>query len=118
MVVATLCGLHCATLTAVFLSFPGLWLNRRYWEIGLWQKLFWLEWSLLVMAWLLMLSSLFLNGLCRDNRWVTLAGLAGLIGMTSLLITPLHFTSPWIGLAILACGIMVGLSHFGRLRRI
>lgn len=118
MVVATACGLHCATLTAVFLSFPGLWLNRHYWEIGLWQKLLWLEWSLLALAWLLMLATLMLNGL-RGSRWaVTLPGLLGLAGMTALVLTPLHFSSPWIGLAILACGLLVGMSHFRRLRRI
>lgn len=118
MVVATACGLHCATLTAVFLSFPGLWLNRRYWEIGLWQKLLWLEWSLLAIAWLLMLTTLVLNGL-RSSHWLTtLSGLVGLTGMTVLVLTPLHFSSPWIGLGILACGVLVGVSHFGRLRRI
>ncbi len=118
MLVATACGLHCATLTAVFLSFPGLWLNRRYWEIGLWQKLLWLEWSLLALAWLLMLASLALNGLRASSPWTTLAGMLGLVGMTVLVLSPLHFASPWVGAGILACGILVGLSHFGRLRRI
>jgi len=117
MVVATACGLHCATLTVVFLSFPSLWLNRYYWEIGLWQKLVWLEWSLLAIAWLLMLSTLALNGLRGRHRLTTLSGLLGLIGMSLLVLSPLHFSSPWISLAILACGVLVCLSHFARLRR-
>jgi len=117
MVVATACGLHCATLTVVFLSFPSLWLNRYYWEIGLWQKLVWLEWSLLAIAWLLMLSTLILNGRPRGHWLTTLSGLLGLSGMSLLVLSPLHFSSPWIGLAILTCGILVGLSHFARLRR-
>src|SRR6056297_524649 len=117
MVGATACGLHCATLTVVFLSFPSLWLNRYYWEIGLWQKLVWLEWSLLAIAWLLMLSTLILNGRRRGHWLTTLSGLLGLSGMSLLVLSPLHFSSPWIGLAILTCGILVGLSHFARLRR-
>ena len=117
MLVATACGLHCATLTAVFLSFPSLWLNRRYWEIGLWQKLLWLEWSLLALAWLLMLASLALNGLRLSKIWTTVVGLLGLVGMTVLVLSPLHFSSPWIGVAILGCGILVGVSHFARLGR-
>ncbi|OAB59171.1 hypothetical protein AY599_05545 [Leptolyngbya valderiana BDU 20041] len=118
MVVAIGCGLHCATLTVVFLSFPTLWLNRRYWEIGLWQKMLWLEWTLLAIAWLMMLTSLWFHGLGKGRRWSGLMGLVGLVSMTVLVLTPLHFASPWVGLAMLASGLMVGLAHFHRIKRI
>jgi len=118
MVVAIGCGLHCATLTVLFLSFPTLWLNRRYWEIGLWQKMLWLEWSFLAMAWVMLLLSLSIHGLGKGHRFSGLAGLLGLASMTVLVLTPLHFSSPWIGLAMLGCGLVVGLAHFHRLRRI
>jgi len=116
MVVAISCALHCAMVMLLFLSFPALWLNRRYWEMGLWQKLLWLEWALLGLAWAMMISATLLSGVRGKQVWPTLTGLAGLIGMSVLILTPLHFSSPWIGLAILACGILVGLSHLGRLR--
>lgn len=118
MVVAVGCGLHCATLTVLFLSFPALWLNRHYWEIGLWQKLLMLEWSLLAAAWLMMLLSLALRGLGGKQLLPTLIGMTALITMTLLVVTPIHFSSPWIGLAILTCGTVVGFTHFIKLRRI
>jgi hypothetical protein len=118
MIVAVGCGLHCATLTVVFLSFPTLWLNRRYWDIGLWQKLIWLEWSLLTLAWLMMILSLAIHGIPRTSRVATLVGLLALVGMTALILSPLHLSSPWMGLGILGGGIIVGLSHFLRLKRI
>jgi len=118
MVAAIGCALHCATLTLLFLSFPALWLNRRYWEMGLWQKLLWLEWTLLGFAWLMMLAAVLSGGLSRALSWPTLLGLAGLIGMSVLILTPLHFSGPWISAAILGCGLVVGLAHFLRLKRI
>jgi len=116
LVVAIGCALHCATLTALFLSFPTLWLNRRYWEMGLWQKLFWLEWTLLGLAWLMLITAVLSSGFSRALGWPTGLGLAGLTGMSVLILTPLHFSSPWISAAIVACGLAVGLAHLLRLR--
>ncbi len=118
MVVAIGCALHCATVTLLFLLFPALWLNRRYWEMGLWQKLLWLEWALLGLAWLMMIGATLLGGVNGKRVWPTLLGLAGLTGMSILILTPLHFSGPWISAVILGCGLLVGLAHYLRLRRI
>ncbi len=116
MIIALACGLHCAILTGLFLLYPTLWLKRRYWEIGLWQKLFWLEWVLLVTAWLLVLIAM-IPGYLRHRHWgpgllaLTAAGM-----MTGIIATPLHFAGYWTSAVALLGGIGLVFAHAWNLR--
>ena len=102
MIIAAGCAFHCATITVMFLLYPALWLNRRYWEIGLWQKLLWLEWGLLGATWVLVVLAMTFGW--RQHRRsgpATLATVA-LLCLSLLILTPLHFfpdaglpCSPW-----------------------
>jgi hypothetical protein len=116
MIIAAGCALHCAALTALFLLYPALWLNRRYWEMGVWQKLLWLEWGLLAASWLLV--SLAMTMGWRQHRQLGPAALAmvGLISLSLVILTSLHFSGRWTALLAMVAGLAVAGSHFWNLR--
>ncbi|MEE4331285.1 MAG: MerC domain-containing protein [Wenzhouxiangella sp.] len=111
MIAAALCAVHCATLTALFLIYPALWLNRHYWEIGLWQKLLWLEWTLLTLAWVLVAVAMVSGWRRHGRRGPGLLGLTAVASMSLLILTPLHFSGYWTGLAALVAGVGLVLAH-------
>lgn len=116
MIIAVGCAAHCATITVMFLLYPALWLNRRYWEIGLWQKLLWLEWSLLGATWVLV--ALAMTWGWRQHRRsgpATLATVA-LLCLSLLILTPLHFSGRWTALLAMVAGLAIAGSHFWNLR--
>ena len=116
MLVAAGCGLHCAALSLLFILYPTLWMKRKYWEMGLWQKLLWLEWGLLATAWLLVLVAM-LSGWRHHHRFGPgLLALASLILMTSVVTTSIHFASQWMGLATLLAGIFLAGAHYWNLK--
>ncbi len=116
MIVSIGCALHCATITVVFMLYPTLWLNRRYWEIGLWQKLQWLEWGLLALAWGLVIVAMWLGWRRHHQVGPALLGLAGIVLMTVLITTSLHFSGHWTGAVALAAGLTIALAHWWNLR--
>ncbi len=116
MVVAMVCATHCATLTAVFLLYPALWLNRRYWEIGLWQKLLWLEWTLLAATWLLVLTAMTLGWYRHRHAGPGLLALVAVGLMSAVILTPLHFSSPWVPVVSVIGGLAVLGAHAWNLR--
>lgn len=90
---------------------PALWLNRRLWESGLWQKLLWVEWTLLTMAWLL--ASLAMVQAWRRRRVIGpgLLALAGLILLSLAILTPMHGSRTASGMALVG-GIATAAAHF------
>jgi len=116
MIIAIGCGLHCAAMTLVFLTWPALWLNRSLWERGVWKQLMVLEWSLLGLAWLLILTASF-NGWFTHRRWApSLIGLTGAGLMTVAIVSPLH-TLGYLGSSLaLAGGILVAVAHWRNLQ--
>lgn len=117
MIVSISCGLHCLALTLLFFLYPALWLNRRYWEIGLWQKLLWIEWSLLATAAGLILLAMTLGWWRHRRRLPACLALLGLAALAAATLTPLHFKGFWGSLLALAGGIMVAGAHWLNLRR-
>ncbi len=112
MIIAVGCGLHCAAMTVAFLAWPALWLNRGLWERGIWKQLIVLEWSLLGLAWLLILTASIV-GWFTHRRWPPiLIGLAGAGLMTVAIISPLHTLGYWGSSLALAGGIMVATAHW------
>ncbi len=116
MCIAVGCGLHCAALSLLFLLYPTLWMKRKYWEMGLWQKLLWLEWGLLALAWLLVLAAM-LPGWWRHRRiGPGLLALVSLLCMTAVITTSLHFASPWMSLVTLVAGLLLAGAHYWNLK--
>lgn len=116
MIVSIGCGLHCVALTMVFLLYPGLWLNRRYWEMGLWKKLLWLEWGLLAAASLLALAAM-AAGRRRHRRWgPAIIALLGLGMLAAATLTPLHFQGYRGGALAALGGLLVAAGHWLNLR--
>ncbi|NDY95148.1 MerC domain-containing protein [Wenzhouxiangella limi] len=116
MFVAAGCGVHCAALSLLFILYPALWMNRKYWEMGLWQKLLWLEWGLLVTAWLLVIAAM-LSGWLRHRRvGPAVLATASLVLMTLVVATSLHFANQWMGLVTLAAGILLAGAHYWNLK--
>ena len=116
MLVAAGCGVHCAGLSLLFVLYPALWMNRKYWEMGLWQKLIWLEWALLGIAWVLVVIAM-VSG-WKHHRRVgpgVLAAIA-LVAMSMVVTTSLHFSSQWMGLVTLSAGILLAGAHYWNLR--
>ncbi len=116
MVAAIGCAIHCATLTIVFLLYPTLWMKRKYWEMGLWHKLMWLEWSLLATSWLLILLAMAL-GWRRHRRFGP--GLLAFVAvslMTVIILTPLHDTGYWTSAAAVATGLAIAGAHWWNIR--
>ncbi len=112
MIIAVGCGLHCAAMTVAFLAWPALWLNRSLWESGIWKQLIVLEWSLLAMAWLLILTTA-VNGWFTHHRWPpTVIGLAGAGLMTVAIASPLHTLGYWGSTLALIGGVMVAAAHW------
>lgn len=116
MLVAVGCGLHCAALSLAFLLYPALWMKRKYWEMGLWQKLLWLEWGLLATAWLLVIVAMF-PAWRRHRHWgPAMLAAASLLIMTGVITTSLHFANRWMSLVTLAAGLLLAAAHFWNLR--
>lgn len=116
MLIAIGCGVHCAAMTVVFLAWPALWLNRSLWERGLWKQLILIEWTLLSLAWLLILTST-IYGWFIHRRWSP--GMIGLIGaglMTVAILSSLHSLGYWGSALALIGGIMVASAHWLNLR--
>lgn len=114
--VALACGLHCASLTAIFLFNPTLWMKRAFWEAGLWHKLMWLEWSLLALTWLVLVGAM-LTGWLRHRTLgpaIVAAIAAGLL--TALIASPLHFSGRWTAIAAVLAGVLLALAHIWNLR--
>lgn len=116
MVVAIGCGIHCAALSLAFTLYPALWLNRRYWEMGLWQKLLWLEWALLASAWLLVVLAMLPGWLRHRNPGPALLALASLALMTAVIATSLHFANRWMSGVTLLAGLLLAAAHFWNLK--
>jgi hypothetical protein len=116
MCMALACALHCAALTSIFLLYPGLWMKRKYWDMGLWQKLMWLEWSLLGLAWVLVVPAMLLGW--RQHRRIGpgLLALFAIVLLTLLIATPLHFSGYWTSYAALATGLALAAAHYWNLR--
>lgn len=115
--VSITCGLHCVALSALFVLYPALWLNRRYWEMGLWRKLLWVEWSLLATAVLLALLAM-AAGWWRHRRWLpALLALCGLAALATGSLTSLHFQGYRGSSLALAGGLMVATGHWLNLRQ-
>ncbi len=116
MLVAAGCGVHCAALSLLFILYPALWMKRKYWEMGLWEKLLWMEWGLLAIAWVLVIVAMFSGW--KYHRRIGPGALAGssLILMTMVVMTSLHFASQWMGLVTLAAGILLAGSHYWNLK--
>ncbi|QOC22615.1 MerC domain-containing protein [Wenzhouxiangella sp. AB-CW3] len=116
MVIAIGCGIHCAAMTIAFLAWPALWLNRSLWERGVWQQLIVVEWTLLGLAWVLILSTSVLGWLGHGRWQPPVLGLAGISLMTASIVSPLHTLGYWgSGLALLG-GVMVATAHWMNLR--
>ncbi len=116
MIIAVGCGVHCAAMTVVFLTWPALWLNRSLWERGLWKQLIIVEWSLLALAWLLILTTS-VSGWFTHRRWPPpVIGLAGASLMTVAIVSPLHTLGYWGSSLALIGGIMVAVAHWLNLR--
>jgi hypothetical protein len=116
MIAALACSIHCAALTAIFALYPTLWMKRKYWDMGLWQKLMWLEWSLLGLAWLLLFVAMAFGWSRHRHCGPGLLGLAPLALMSALILTPLHFSGTWTSFAAVAAGLLVALAHGWNLR--
>lgn len=114
--VALACALHCASLTMIFTLYPTLWMKRKYWEIGLWQKLIWLEWGLLTLTWLILILGMTLAWQRHRHFGPGLAGLVALSFMTALITTPLHFAGAWTGYAAVGAGLLIAVAHIWNLR--
>lgn len=116
MIAALACAIHCAALTVIFTIYPTLWLKRKYWEMGLWQKLMWLEWSLLGLSWIVLGLAMLIGWTRHRHIGPALVGLGSLLLMSTLILTPLHFSGRWTGFAALGAGILIALSHVWNLR--
>lgn len=116
MLVAIGCGLHCAALSMVFLLYPSLWMKRKYWEMGLWQKLIWMEWALLATAWLLVILAMVPAWFSHRRLGPGLLALVSLVLMTAVITTSLHFASRYMSLVTLAAGLLLAGAHFWNLR--
>lgn len=116
MLVAAGCGVHCAGLSLLFILYPTLWMKRKYWEMGLWEKLIWMEWGLLAIAWVLVIIAMFTGW--RHHRQVGPGILAAvsLLMMTLVVTTSLHFANQWMGLVTLCAGILLAASHYWNLK--
>ncbi len=116
MLVAAGCGVHCAGLSLLFLLYPTIWMKRKYWEMGLWEKLIWMEWSLLAIAWILVIIAM-VSG-WRHHRQIGpgLLAAVSLILMSLVVTTSLHFANQWMGLATLGAGILLAASHYWNLK--
>ena len=116
MFVAIGCGVHCAALSLAFTLYPTLWLNRRYWEMGLWQKLLWLEWVLLVSAWLLVLAAMLPGWLRHRHPGPVVLAVLSLGIMTVVITTSLHFANRWMSVVTLLAGLMLASAHYWNLK--
>lgn len=86
----------------VFLLYPKLWMKRKYWEMGLWQKLLWLEWGLLASTWRLVILAM-VPGWLQHRR----------IGPALVV---LHFANRYMSLVALAAGLLLATAHLWNLR--
>lgn len=116
MLASLACSVHCASLTIIFTLYPTLWMKRKYWEIGLWQKLMWLEWALLGLAWLILVFAMSMGWWRHRHPGPALTGLVALVAITLLIMTPLHFAGPWTSMAAVAAGLTIALAHWWNLR--
>ena len=116
IVVAIGCGVHCAALSLAFVLYPTLWLKRKYWEMGLWQKLLWLEWGLLATAWLLVLLAMIPGWLRHRHPGPVLLALTSLVSMTVVITSSLHFANRWMSLVTLLAGLLLAGAHVWNLR--
>jgi hypothetical protein len=116
MIMALACGLHCATLTAIFLFYPALWMKRVYWEAGLWHKLMWLEWSLLTVTWLVLVGAMLAGWLHHRNPGPGILAVLAAGLLTALIASPLHFSGRWTALAAVLAGLLVAGAHWWNLR--
>lgn len=116
LIVSIGCGLHCAALTAAFMLWPALWLNRQLWESGLWQLLRYVELGLLVLTWALVVSASWLGWRRHGCLHPAIIGLVGAGLMTLAIFTPLHFSGAWVSMLALAGGLTVAVAHGLNLR--
>jgi len=118
LVLAVGCGLHCASLTAVLLLYPAVWLDRSLRASGLWTVIWWTEWLLLASAWLFACVASGIAFWLRRRRLAPAVALTGLTTLTIAIASPLHGSSPSAaGLALLG-GLLVGGAHWLNLRAI
>lgn len=118
MVVAIGCGVHCAAMTVIFLTWPALWLNRSLWERGVWKHLLLLEWSLLGLAWLLIVTAAVAGWFIHKRVIPGLVGLTGIGAMSLAILSPLHQLGYWGSGLALCGGLMVAVAHWLNLRLI
>lgn len=109
--VALTCAAHCASLTVIFTLYPALWLNRRYWEMGLWQKLFWLERGLLALTWVIWTGAAIQAWRQHRQAGPIILGSLALLGLTTLILSPLHFSGRWTGVAAVVAGLSMAAAH-------
>jgi len=111
------CGIHCATFSLVLIAHPALWLSRSFRNEAWFLWLFYAEWTLLVLAWLLAALTMAAAWL-RTRCWQRpLLALGGLLLMTLALLSPRHGATPWVSAMAIAGGFCVACAHFLNLRR-
>lgn len=111
------CGIHCAAFSIVLLLYPALWLNRGLRESGLWTVLWWTEYTMLGLAWLLAVTAAVVAWVRCGSRLPAVLVALGLALLTIAIATPLHGTSPTISLIAVAGGLLVAGAHWLNLRR-
>lgn len=116
ILVALACGIHCFGLTLLFMLYPALWLNRSLRESGLWQWLLWLEWSLALLAAVLLITALVVGRRRHRRRLPGFLGLGGLILLLAAVFTRLHWVPWWGSAAALSGGVLIALAHTLNLR--
>jgi hypothetical protein len=109
---ALACAVHCAALTSIFLLYPTLWMKRKYWEMGLWHKLIWLEWTLLGLAWVMCIVAMTLGWRCHGRTGPGLLAFSAIVSLTALIATPLHFSGFWTSYAALFAGLGLAAAHY------
>ncbi|MEM7054410.1 MAG: MerC domain-containing protein [Pseudomonadota bacterium] len=111
LIISLSCGLHCATMTAVLILYPALWLNHSLWEMGLWQNLLRLERFFLFLAWIFAgIAMAFAFFKYRRLGPPSLAAV-GLALLTIAVTTPLH-SKPFLasGIALIG-GLLLAGAH-------
>lgn len=78
----------------------------------------WVEWSLLVSAWIFAMIASGIAFWLRRERLGPALALTGLAMLTIAIGSPLHGSAPWVPLLALAGGLLVASAHWLNLRSI